>query len=68
MVFFSFLVINCFISSCAKVSWIEEEKFWKFECAVFIFSVIFTYIVFFRQRVLNERVMRRIQKRLASYP
>lgn len=53
--------------SCAKVSWIEETKFWKFESCMFGLAVVSTAVAYFRQAVLNRRVMLRIQKQLYNY-
>ena len=60
------IVILIFIFSCDKVTWLEERNFWLFEGSVFIVGVISTTVVFTRQKVLDHRMLRRIQRQLAS--
>lgn len=57
-----------FYKSCSRVTWLEEGKFWKFEFFVFVLCVLSTSTVFLRQRILNRRMMLRIQKQLANCP
>ncbi|XP_021919690.1 protein JTB [Zootermopsis nevadensis] len=52
--------------SCDKVTWLEERKFWIFEGSVFVVGVISTTFVFARQKILDHRMLRRIQRQLAS--
>nr|CAD7195307.1 unnamed protein product [Timema douglasi]CAD7401858.1 unnamed protein product [Timema poppensis] len=64
-------VLQCQISgkasrSCDKVTWLEERNFWIFEGVMFVISVISTTTVFARQKVLDRRMMRRIQRQLAN--
>jgi len=52
--------------SCDKVAWLEERKFWIFEGVTIGGSLISTLTVFLRQRVLDRRMLRRLQRQLAS--
>ncbi|XP_063225132.1 protein JTB [Bacillus rossius redtenbacheri] len=52
--------------SCAKVTWLEERNFWLFEGLMLVLGVISTTAVFARQKVLDIRMMRRIQRQLAN--
>ncbi|XP_066990906.1 protein JTB isoform X2 [Anabrus simplex] len=52
--------------SCEKVQWLEERNFWIFESLMFVIGVISTAAVFARQKVLDHRMLRRVQKQLAS--
>jgi hypothetical protein len=52
--------------SCDRVTWLEERNFWLFEGSVFIVGVISTTVVFARQKILDHRMLRRIQRQLAS--
>ena len=60
------ILMLIFIFSCDKVTWLEERNFWLFEGSVFIVGVISTAVVFTRQKVLDHRMLRRIQRQLAS--
>lgn len=51
---------------CDRVTWLEERSFWMFEGLVFIVGVISTTAVFTRQKILDHRMLRRIQRQLAS--
>lgn len=64
--FVCLILMLLFIFSCDKVTWLEERNFWLFEGSVFIVGVISTTIVFTRQKVLDHRMLRRIQRQLAS--
>jgi len=48
------------------VTWLEERNFWIFEGSMFMLGVISTTVVFARQKILDHRMLRRIQRQLAS--
>lgn len=52
--------------SCDKVAWLEERSFWTFQGSTFIIAVISTTFVIARKRVLNRRMLVRMQKQLAN--
>ncbi|XP_069672277.1 protein JTB isoform X1 [Periplaneta americana] len=52
--------------SCDKVTWLEERNFWIFEGSMFLLGIISTTVVFARQKILDHRMLRRIQRQLAS--
>ncbi|PNF34632.1 hypothetical protein B7P43_G05866 [Cryptotermes secundus] len=51
---------------CDEVTWLDEHNFWLFEGLMFIVGVISTTFVFTRQTILDQRMLRRIQRQLAS--
>ncbi|XP_046404123.1 protein JTB [Ischnura elegans] len=64
-------VINCNVSgkvqrSCDRVAWIEERNFWIFEGLMLVFGSVSITAVFTRQKILDHRVLRRLQRQLAS--
>lgn len=52
--------------SCDRVAWLEERRFWTFQGLTFVFAVISTTFVVARKRVLNRRMLTRMQKQLAN--
>lgn len=52
--------------SCDKVAYIEEHQFWKFESFMFISALISTFLVYVRKKVLNKRMLQRVQRQLAN--
>ncbi|XP_071444769.1 protein JTB [Hetaerina americana] len=64
-------VINCNTSgrvqrSCDRVAWIEERNFWIFEGLMLVLGSVSITAVFTRQKILDHRVLRRLQRQLAS--
>lgn len=54
------------IRSCDKVTWLEERNFWIFEGLAFATGFVSTSVVYVRQKILDHRMLRRIQRQLAS--
>nr|XP_018915783.1 PREDICTED: protein JTB-like [Bemisia tabaci] len=52
--------------SCTKVAWLEEKRFWVFEFLMGTSSLLSTCIVILRQRILDHRLMRKVQRQLAN--
>jgi len=52
--------------SCDKVEWLEERKFWQFEAIAFVLSISSSACVFLRQKVLDHKHLRALQRRLAN--
>ncbi|KAG8255540.1 hypothetical protein J6590_090350, partial [Homalodisca vitripennis] len=52
--------------SCERVTWLEEKKFWQFEGFMFMIGCFSTATVYMRQRVLDLRTLRRIQRQIAN--
>lgn len=52
--------------SCEKVTWLEEKRFWQFEGLMIVIGCISTVSVYLRQRVLDYRTLRRIQRQIAN--
>lgn len=52
--------------SCDKVKWLEEKKFWQFEGTVFLIACLSTAVVHLRQKILDHRMLRRIQRQIAN--
>ncbi|KAL1451187.1 hypothetical protein WDU94_003471, partial [Cyamophila willieti] len=50
--------------SCDKVEWLEERKFWAFESLMFAIGVVASGCVIYRQKVLDQIMMRRVQNQL----
>lgn len=51
---------------CDRVEWLEEKRFWQFEGFVLVLAITSTACVFLRQRVLDHRHLKSLQRRLAS--
>lgn len=51
---------------CDKVDWLEEKKFWQFEGFVFVLAITSSSCVFLRQRILDHRHLKSLQRRLAA--
>lgn len=58
------LLLFCF--SCDKVIWLEERNFWLFETCMLASSIIFSVYAYGRQKILDHRMLRRVQKQLAN--
>lgn len=56
---------NKFYQSCDIVEWLEEKKFWQFQLFVFIVAFISAPCVFLRQKTLDLRHLKNLQRRLA---
>lgn len=52
--------------SCEKVTWLEEKRFWQFEGLMILIGCVSTVSVYLRQRVLDYRTLRRIQRQIAN--
>lgn len=52
--------------SCDKAAYIEDRLFWRFETFMIVASLISTSCVYFRKKVLNKRMMQRVQRQLAN--
>ncbi|XP_065168582.1 protein JTB [Atheta coriaria] len=52
--------------SCDKTAYIEERIFWQFEGFMFFGAIISTLCTISRKRVLNRRVLQRMQRQLAN--
>ncbi|KAL1137675.1 hypothetical protein AAG570_009371 [Ranatra chinensis] len=52
--------------SCDRVHWIEEKKFWQFEALMFVLCLTSSACVILRQKVLDQRHIRCLQRRLAN--
>ena len=55
-----------FFSSCDRVDWVEERRFWTFEGLLTLLGFISGLAVFIRQKQLDHRMYQRIQKQIAS--
>ncbi|XP_044263726.1 protein JTB [Tribolium madens] len=52
--------------SCDKAAYIDERAFWRFEGFTFICAIISTLCVSARKKVLNKRMLQRVQRQLAN--
>lgn len=52
--------------SCDRAAYLDEQTFWRFEGFMFLTSIISTCCVIARKRVLNKRVLHRVQRQLAN--
>lgn len=52
--------------SCDRAAFIEERAFWRFETLMFAGATLSTFCVVARKRVLNKRMMQRVQRQLAN--
>ena len=52
--------------SCSVVPWMEERRFWTFEAAACFLGVLSALSVFVRQKQLDHRMYKRIQKQMTS--
>lgn len=55
-----------FLCSCDKVKWLEEKKFWQFEGMMLLVAFFSTAVVHLRQKILDHRMLRRIQRQIAN--
>lgn len=52
--------------SCDRAAYYDEITFWRFETSMLVASVISTICVYSRKKVLNKRMMQRVQRQLAT--
>lgn len=52
--------------SCDRAAFIDERSFWRFEALMFVGATFSTFCVLARKRVLNKRMMQRVQRQLAN--
>lgn len=52
--------------SCDRAAYLDEKAYWKFEGFMFVSSIISTLCVIARKRVLNKRMLQRVQRQLAN--
>lgn len=52
--------------SCDKAAYLEERTFWRFEGSAFVLSVVFTFLAVSRKKVLNKRMLQRVQRQIAN--
>lgn len=51
---------------CDRVVWLEEREFWTFEAVVSIMGILSGLTTFARQKVLDRRILQRIQRQVAA--
>ena len=52
--------------SCSVVPWLEERRFWTFEGVVSLFGLVSAAALFVRQKQLDHRMYKRIQKQMTA--
>lgn len=52
--------------SCDKTAYLQEKAFWRFEAFTCIAAIISTVCVTARKKVLNKRMLQRVQRQLAN--
>jgi hypothetical protein len=52
--------------SCDRTAYIDERAFWRFEGFMFLSAAISTLCVIARKKVLNKRMLQRVQRQLAN--
>ncbi|XP_022903318.1 protein JTB [Onthophagus taurus] len=52
--------------SCDRAVYLDEKRFWKFECSMFMGSLVSLVFVIARKKVLNKRLLQRVQRQLAN--
>lgn len=52
--------------SCDRAAYYDEQMFWRFEEFMFFSSIVSTICVIMRRKVLNKRMIQRIQRQLAN--
>lgn len=52
--------------SCDKAAFYDERQFWRFEGFMFVTSLVSTFCVIARKKVLNRRMLQRVQRQLAN--
>ena len=68
-VFFCFkLVFNTVYSPCRcdRVVWLEERHFWAFEAVMALLGMAAGLATMARQKILDHRVVQRIQRQVAA--
>ncbi|KAL3288914.1 hypothetical protein HHI36_003359 [Cryptolaemus montrouzieri] len=54
------------LRSCDRAAYYDEKAFWKFEAFMLVFSVISFICFTSRKKVLNKRMLQRVQRQLAN--
>ncbi|CAH0551304.1 unnamed protein product [Brassicogethes aeneus] len=52
--------------SCDRAAYFDEQAFWQFEGLMFSASFVSTVCVVFRKKVLNKRMLQRVQRQIAN--
>ncbi|XP_060519894.1 protein JTB [Cylas formicarius] len=52
--------------SCDRTAYYDEQSFWRFEASMFGLSAVSVICVFSRKKVLNKRMLQRVQRQLAN--
>ncbi|XP_019865950.1 protein JTB [Aethina tumida] len=52
--------------SCDRAAYYDEQAFWRFEGLMFLASLISTFCVVARKKVLNKRMLQRVQRQIAN--
>ncbi|KAJ3649722.1 hypothetical protein Zmor_021447 [Zophobas morio] len=52
--------------SCDKAAYVDERAFWRFEVFMFITAAASTLCVTARKKVLNTRMLHRVQRQIAN--
>lgn len=52
--------------SCDRAAFYDEQQFWRFEGFMFLASIVSTICVVTRRKVLNKRMLQRVQRQLAN--
>lgn len=52
--------------SCDRAAFYDEQMFWRFEGCMFVASIFSTLCVISRKKVLNKRMLQRVQRQLAN--
>ena len=60
------LITYILFSSCDRVDWVEERRFWTFEGLLTLLGLASGLAVFIRQKQLDHRMYQRIQRQIAS--
>uniref|UniRef100_A0A6B2EE48 Protein JTB n=1 Tax=Phlebotomus kandelakii TaxID=1109342 RepID=A0A6B2EE48_9DIPT len=50
--------------SCDKVAWMDKRNFWTFESLLCVVGILSTLVSFYRQKILDKKVMMRIHRQL----
>ncbi|XP_030764116.1 protein JTB [Sitophilus oryzae] len=52
--------------SCDRAAYYDEQEFWRFEGFMLAMSILSTLCVVARKKVLNKRMLQRVQRQLAN--
>ncbi|XP_066147012.1 protein JTB [Euwallacea fornicatus] len=52
--------------SCDRAAYYDEREFWRFEGFMLVLSLVSTVCVSARKKVLNKRMVQRVQRQLAN--